>query len=94
MVGDVADHTERGNAWLRSWPDDEKKESAALAISVTEFVSVVMMARTLGEGSTPARISFAIMSKVIPDILCLRMARNCDGVGAPRLCGCKMRAAR
>ena len=79
MVGDVAEHTERGNAWLSSWPDDEKKESVTSAISVMEFVFVVTMARMVG-GSTPVRISFAIMSKVIPDILCFRMVRNCDGV--------------
>ena len=78
MVGGVAEHTECVNACSRSWPDDEKKESATLAISVTEFVSVVTMAQTLGR-STPARICFTIMSKVIPDILCL-MARNCDGM--------------
>ena len=91
MVG-VAKHTKRGNAWSRNWADDKKKESAALAISVTEFVSVVTMAQMLG-GSTPARIFFTIMSKVIPDISCLRMARNYDGVRLPRLCGCMTRAA-
>ena len=51
MVG-VAEHTERGNAWSRSWPDDKEKESATSAILVMEFVSVVTMAWTLG-WSTP-----------------------------------------
>ena len=72
--------------------NDEKKESEATTISVTELVSVVTIARIIG-GSTLARISFAIMSKVMPEILCLRIARNYDGMQPPRLDGCKTRAA-
>ena len=58
-----------------SSPDDVKKQSAAAAISAGALVSVVTMARMWG-GRTPARISFAIISKVIFAISAFNAARN------------------
>ena len=63
----AAVYTGRETDCSSSSPADEKKASAAVAISAGEFVSVVTIARIFG-GSTPARISFAIISIVIPDI--------------------------